>query len=447
MKLKTKRTSKRVAGIRYSVRFALVVARNNQKGYIEATICHATERIRFSIGITGIAHHQWDKKAQRVIGNTLVASDAGQRIREICHTVDAWFEQDSGGSLNDLKATILGIPIEMKEGGKDGNTAKKTKGISGLFEAFILDRKRPGQIPFGKRTEQAYYATSKALQQYETESNALLTVQRFTASTKQQLRLAQELEQTIAIWLVTDYGFNDNTASRAMRRLSTVLKWAENDGRAGMNRLHTTFTIEKIHAKGMVALTEVDIAVVEALELPEHDKLWHPQHMFLLSIRTGLRFSDWHKVNPARWQETHQIVETSKTGGSAIVPHTPPIRRILQLYAANGMPECVQPTNARNAQMNVLIKELCKRAGLDRNVDKISRVRGRDCIEVVPFYEMVTTHTGRRTLVTLLREQGKSDDLISKQTGHSDPDSLSIYDRTTPETVARLLGGIMEVTA
>ena len=43
------------------------------------------------------------------------------------------------------------------------------------------------------------------------------------------------------------------------------------------------------------------------------------------------------------------------------------------------------------------------------------------------FYERISTHTARRTFITMLKREGKSDKLISKITGHRDLKTLNQY--------------------
>ena len=50
------------------------------------------------------------------------------------------------------------------------------------------------------------------------------------------------------------------------------------------------------------------------------------------------------------------------------------------------------------------------------------------------FYDRISTHTARRTFITMMKRQGKSDKLIASMTGHTDMKTLNAYYQVdTPE--------------
>jgi len=80
-----------------------------------------------------------------------------------------------------------------------------------------------------------------------------------------------------------------------------------------------------------------------------------------------------------------------------------------------------------NQRQNEYIKDVFEAAGYTWDVEK-SVTKGKEVIrETMPFYERVSTHTARRTFITMLKRDGKSDKLISKITGHRDLKTLNQY--------------------
>lgn len=80
-----------------------------------------------------------------------------------------------------------------------------------------------------------------------------------------------------------------------------------------------------------------------------------------------------------------------------------------------------------NQRQNDYIKDIFEEAGytwdVEKNVTKGKSVQR----ETMPFYKRVSTHTARRTFITMLKREGKSDKLISKITGHKDLKTLHQY--------------------
>jgi integrase len=80
-----------------------------------------------------------------------------------------------------------------------------------------------------------------------------------------------------------------------------------------------------------------------------------------------------------------------------------------------------------NQKHNNYIKDVFKAAGFTHTVQKVT-TRGKEVIrEDMSFYKRVSSHTARRTFITMMKREGKSDKLISKITGHRDMKTLNSY--------------------
>ncbi len=60
-------------------------------------------------------------------------------------------------------------------------------------------------------------------------------------------------------------------------------------------------------------------------------------------------------------------------------------------------------------------------------VEKVT-TRGKENIkEEMFYYDRISSHTARRTFITMMKRQGKSDKLIASITGHTDMKTLNQY--------------------
>ena len=92
-----------------------------------------------------------------------------------------------------------------------------------------------------------------------------------------------------------------------------------------------------------------------------------------------------------------------------------------------------------NQKQNEYIKEVFKELEYNHKVQKIT-TRGKENIkEELEFYNRISTHTARRTFITMMKREGKSDKLIGRITGHTDMKTLNQYyqvdDNQTKEAV------------
>ncbi len=105
-----------------------------------------------------------------------------------------------------------------------------------------------------------------------------------------------------------------------------------------------------------------------------------------------------------------------------------------------------------NQKMNTYVKELCEKAEIKEPFEK-HIYKGRDkTVLVVPKYELISTHTGRRTFATNLLSRGVPAEVVMNFTGHRDYKSFSKYvnipKRTQMEVVKKaLLNTTLKISA
>lgn len=81
---------------------------------------------------------------------------------------------------------------------------------------------------------------------------------------------------------------------------------------------------------------------------------------------------------------------------------------------------------------NRTVKEVCKKSGLDHNVEVIEKRVGGNQIHNKPFYELVSAHTCRRSFCTNLFKKGISPQVIMIYSGHTQLNSFYKYIKVKP---------------
>jgi len=89
--------------------------------------------------------------------------------------------------------------------------------------------------------------------------------------------------------------------------------------------------------------------------------------------------------------------------------------------------------------MNDYLKDLGKLAKLNRPITKV-RFRGSERIEnVSPLHEVLTTHMGRKTFVSLMFKKGVDSELIRSISNHKSISSFARYNRIDDEHKAEAM--------
>lgn len=115
---------------------------------------------------------------------------------------------------------------------------------------------------------------------------------------------------------------------------------------------------------------------------------------FLIQAFTCLRFSDSSKITKDSVRDGMIHDRNIKTGESVMVPLHWVVEEIM---AANpdGLPPAIS-----NVQTNKHLKSIAFKAGINDPVEVTKTIGGKVVRETVPKWQMVTTHTGRRSAAT-----------------------------------------------
>lgn len=145
----------------------------------------------------------------------------------------------------------------------------------------------------------------------------------------------------------------------------------------------------------------------------ESEKLRRVCDLFIIEAYTGLRYSDLHLLNESNITKDglFQVIQ-EKTDDFVYLPIHWRVFEIMDKYG--GKP----PQGYDKRNMNKYIKEMCEVAGIN---DKIhtKKTRGGVLIKKVQYkWELISTHTARRSFATNLHLQGVDLLTISKLLGH-----------------------------
>ena len=240
--------------------------------------------------------------------------------------------------------------------------------------------------------------------------------------------ITQKFYTEFTDYCMTEKGHINNTFSRNVGLIKTFLFWALKNG--------YTYKADFISFKkkpkvitNQIALKKEDIETILAKEF-ESKKLERIRDVFVFSCVTGLRFGELKFVSKNSIRDNVFVLKEEKGSSkkSREIPLSEIAMHLLNKY------DYKLPLIA-NQKHNDYIKEVFKEAGYTHNVEKTS-TRGKEVIrQCVPFYERISSHSARRTFITMMKRKGKSDKLIAKISGHSDMKTLNQYYQVSNEDV------------
>ncbi|WP_010178218.1 tyrosine-type recombinase/integrase [Aquimarina agarilytica] len=215
-------------------------------------------------------------------------------------------------------------------------------------------------------------------------------------------------------------GHINNTYSRNLGLFKTFMFWAFSKGYT-YNTSFKSFEKKKRVVTKQIALTKIDLQKLMHFDF-KNERLEKVRDVFVFSCVTGLRFGELRLFTKESIVDNAIILKEEKETEkeSRTIPLNEVSTHLLRKY------DYKLPLIA-NQKHNEYVKEVFKIAGYTDEVVKTT-TKGKENITVtMPFYERISSHTARRTFITMMKKEGLSDKLIASITGHTDMKTLNQY--------------------
>ena len=149
--------------------------------------------------------------------------------------------------------------------------------------------------------------------------------------------------------------------------------------------------------------------------------------VFCFCAFTSLRYSDVYALRWADVREGYIRVTTVKTSEDLVIELNDYSQEILGRYVDEAFPDDKVFPVLSNQKMNVRLKEACRLAGINRMV-RVSEIQnGRRVDLLLPKWQLMSTHAGRRSFISNALMMGIPPDVVMRWTGHSDYNSMKPY--------------------
>jgi integrase len=183
-----------------------------------------------------------------------------------------------------------------------------------------------------------------------------------------------------------------------------------------------------------IYLTAKEISRIRTTQLSGSEKLEKIRDMFVIACHTGLRFSDLIRLQPSNFSTEEKIlrIRTQKTDATVYIPLSPETMNICKKYN-------FQLPRLSNSTFNTCLKEVGRQAGLVEEVELLISKGNRKIRRTVPKYQLITSHTARRSFATNAFLANVPNISIMQITGHTTEKAFMKYIRISGEDNARRL--------
>lgn len=425
-----------------------VFIRNNKKEYIN--VCFRLRDTNFDLHYKSeiiISPNDWDEKNQRIkkpSGN--INDELKKRLIDLTDKVDArtklirdlflshqhpetltseWLVNAIDKTLYPNKYTIQENDIREPETvlnyikyfveNADKRKDKKTSRLlsPNTKKQYVTTEKH--LINFAKHKKKNDFQFSDINEQFYTDFVEYLTQKEYLIKTKRGERVNENHRYTL------------NSIGKYIRALKVMIASAKN------SEADTSAFYVFNEDVDNVYLNETELKQLKDYDFAATPHLDRVRDWFLMLAWTGSRFSDLEKIDKSNIKNGMITYRQKKTNTSVTIPLHPVVNEILQKYNYQ-MPEVIT-----NQRFNEYIKEVCKAANIDSLESFTRTVGGKLVTETLPKYELVSSHTCRRSFCTNMYLRGLDTLMIRSISGHRTEKSFLKYIKVSQQQHAEMM--------
>ncbi len=263
----------------------------------------------------------------------------------------------------------------------------------------------------------------------------------FTKKKRKRDWTIPELDQKFYDMFVShmyEEGYMLNTVGKHIKNLKVIINSLPLALRSECELVNSRMCKKLTEEIDNVYLTERELELLYLYDFSNDHAMDQVRDWFLCLCWTGSRYSDLGKINSSYIKNGMFQFRQQKTNSLVVIPVHPVVRRILDKY--NG----TIPPPITNQKFNHTLKRVCQAIGLT-NIETIKHTIGGKLIESrVPKYELISSHTGRRSFASNMYLRDVPSITIMQITGHKTEAAFLKYIKITPEQHATKMGKIFE---
>lgn len=374
------------------------------------------KRIRVSTGEKVNPKH-WNAEEYRVRKTHKEAQSINHRLDKIA--------EDYRKAYRTLKAenkkvTNDALKIQID---KSNNQIRSNRTLFGFISEFI--EKAEGRVTHG--TIKSYKTTEAVLSRFKLHKRKGFDFD----------DIDMNFYDHFFNFLSKELGYSANTVGKHIKNLKVFMNEANQRGVSNnLEFLKKGFKVPKEDIDN-IYLTEDELLTIYNLDLSKNERLDQARDLFIVGCYTGLRFSDFSQLKRENIRNGMISLRTQKTGELVAVPVHPIVEDIMTKYKEKFFNSL--PPSFSNQVMNGYLKTLGEMAGLDETFIIKKTVGGKKVELTFKKYEIITTHTARRSFATNLFLQEFPAISIMKITGHRSEKNFMNYIKMTPHQNAEKL--------
>lgn len=251
----------------------------------------------------------------------------------------------------------------------------------------------------------------------------------FEVKTKHKLSLGKFDEKTfnkLLKFCVEEREHSVNTIHRNIGLLKTFLLWALNK-KYSFNNSFVNFKKPPKFRTDEIALNIEQVEEIYAHDFSKNKKFERVRDLFIFGCVTGMRFGNYSTISKNDVQgDFIRVIDLKSKSKNLSIPLNNISKSILEKY------EYKLPSIS-NQKMNEYIKDVFKELEFTQEIKKTMKYGDQLVEKNSEFWKRISSHTARRSFITIMKNKRVPDKVIMSYTGHTSLEVFNAYYRPSED--------------
>ena len=378
-------------------------------GFLRMDFSYTGKRFRYFVGIS-LPENHWSNTKQRVKYSVSNSLEINKRLSEIAKEIIKIYYELVNNNITPSNAML-------KEKLDDS-----LRGISSQLSFFeFVDEfiKRSGNTKKASTTKEYIYTIND--------------LKAFEKHIKRRIEWDTIDMKFYDAYMDYQYNVKGNSQNLFGKRIKTLKTFLNDAYERGANK-HLMYKGFKVLQKetDAIYLTEDEIEKIYKLDLTENKRLEKVRDLFIVECNTGVRFEDLMHIEKENVLKDSIKIKTRKTGEVLNTLLLPDTQAILKKYN-------YELPRISNTNYNLYLKEIGKLAGINDTISHNTYKAGKQISIKKKKFELISSHTSRRSFATNMYHRGYSSVIIMSITGHKKESTFLKYIRITNEEAVKII--------
>ena len=261
---------------------------------------------------------------------------------------------------------------------------------------------------------------------YEYNKNLLEEFQNFEKIKITLGNLNEKVYNNFLKYCVEVKDHSANTIHRDVGLLKTFLYWALNK-KYTYNNDFINFKKPPKFQTDEIALNMEQVTKIYEHDFSQNKRLERVRDLFVIGCTTGMRFGNYSKISKNDIQDDFiRVTDLKSKSKKLAIPLNSISKEILEKYEYE-LPKIT------NQKMNLYIKDVFKELEFEDEIKKTMKYGDELVEKSTEFWRRISSHTARRSFITIMKNKRVPDKVIMSYTGHTSLEVFNAYYRPSEE--------------